>query len=1002
MHSLQFWKSWAKIYKHIGMVIGGAFVLALLFFWYSWFISPNPALSWFDIQEPEVTQVPVHSFQQGLLELTIHGDNYLIFERLLGENLQPNVMAGYIFFGVLIISMIMLLSIITILPRFWYLLGMGLFILFIVGFRMEILSVFGQPNKLFTAITLLVYSVPSFYFQFLKSSVSFKNRLTVFTIITILLGIVIANFSSATYPFLHLSVTGITAGIIISILFIFMVAHEILASFVLIASQSGKQGKSLNHFLIVSAIYMVNLALAYLHKIGSIDWNFMYVHFYLLISLSGILGVWGYRQRQPQYEKIMEADPFGVYFFLSLGAICFATIGFFIGTANDSALVTINDAIIYGHIGFGIIFLTYVASNFLGMLAENISVYKILYKPNSMPYFTFRFGGIIATLAFVFYNTWQVPVQSAFSGYYNAVGDLYQTKGDNRFAEAFYQQAGTYGFLNHHANYAIANLEAKRNYNTVKERNFYNRATERRPTEFAYINLSQTYLRNAQWLEARLVLNKALKDFPESGIIKNSLGIVFAKLNVVDSALYYFQAATDQRLIKEAAEANFIGVAAKNNLAVNADSLFTLIASDNIGIKSNALAFANIQGTKINMTVDLKSDTVLNLFSANLINNYMLNHLGELDTAWISKVIQLGKKPFNKDYSESLLFTSALASYADGQIGKAFSLLEEVTIASQNQDKYNTILAMWGLENRAPMDAASFIDYVFISKYSDALPVAALTLTEAGRTTEALVRWDSLKSETDSSYYQYALQMTHALRATSDLLNNLTDEELFLYCNYRIPLSDTIRFNKTLRIIENEELKARAILDRSQKLFEQDEIETAFNTFNKISGLKIADKKFFLQIQLFELELLAAKGNLLALSQKMNQPNFKFPSHMKSHQIYFNTLLAQAKGEKSSLDKQYRWLASANPYLEESIIAAANYLGEKQADKFEKYSVLTDALHANPFSVKLLKAYSLEAARLGFSNYANSALERLRPLVSAEVMRKFLTGNQSTFAQVIR
>ncbi len=1002
MNSLQFWKSWARIYQYIGIVIGGAFLLALLFFWYAWYESPNPALSWFSVQEQELSQIPVHTFQQGLLELTIQGDNYLIFERFLGEQLKPNLLAGYIFLSMLAVGMVVLISIITTLSRFWYLLGMGLFILFIVGFRMEIIAMFGQANKIFTILVLIVYTIPSFYFHFFRTSVSFIWRLLLFTIITGIVGLVIFFFAAVDYPLLHLSVTGITAGIIISVVFILMVAHEILASFILISSSSVKQRKSLNHFLIISSIYMINLSLAYAHKIGSIDWNFLYINFYLLISISGILGVWGFRQRQPQYEKIMEADPFGVYFFLSLGAICFGTIGYFIGTSNDAALVTINDIIIYSHLGYGIIFLTYVISNFISMLAKNMPVHKVLYKPTNMPYFTFRFGGIIATLAFVFYNTWQTPVQHAFGGYHNAAGDLYQTLGDPLLAGAFYERAGTYGYLNHHSNYALANLEAKKNYNTYKERNYYDRATQRRPTEFAFINLAQTYIRNNQWLEARLTLNEGLKNFPNSGPIKNTLGVVFSKINLPDSSLSYLQEARGHSLTKRSAETNFIGVAAKNKLSVNADSLFTLIASDNKGTQSNALAFANIQGTKINLEVNLEADSVLNLFSASLINNYILNHLGELDSVTISNVITNAKKPVNKFYREELLFTVAIALYADGQVGRAFSLLEEVTILSNTQNKYNTILAMWALENRAPMDAMSFIDYVISEQYPEVLPVAAIALTEGGRLDEALIKWDSLRASPDSSYFDYARQMINALSAQATNIQSLNNVEKYFYSNHRISLANKTAFNDVLASIDDDELKARSILARSQKLFEVDELDEAIATFQQIEGLLLIDRDLYNQINLFELELLAANQDLPGLSNRLKQNELTLTKNLKSYRVYFDVILNPNQLNGDNLLQQYQWLAKANPYHEEAIISAAKYLGNNLADNFITYRILTEALHANPYSVKLLKAYSIEAAKLGFDEYANSALERLRPLMPPQSLRKFLINNQNTFAQVIQ
>ena len=122
-------------------------------------------------------------------------------------------------------------------------------------------------------------------------------------------------------------------------------------------------------------------------------------------------------------------------------------------------------------------------------------------------------------------------------------------------------------------------------------------------------------------------------------------------MNLADSALTFFQKASEDQNSRQSADGNFIGVAAKNNLSIKADSLFKLIASENPGTKSNALAFANLQGTKMDMKVNVFADTVLNLFSASLINNYLLNHLHDLDTAFINQVIALGHKPINNDYS---------------------------------------------------------------------------------------------------------------------------------------------------------------------------------------------------------------------------------------------------------------------------------------------------------------------------------------------------------------
>lgn len=999
MYALQFWKLWPKVYQRIGFAIASIFSFTLIFLWLGYVDALAPAIPWQYVQEQELDAIPVYTFQSGLLELTVHGDNYLIFERMLGDTLQPHLMAGYIFVSVLMISMVILLSIITLLKRFWYLIGMGLFILFIASFRMEIVQVFGFSNKIFTILVLLTLVSTSFYFHFFQSSASFLLRLISFTCITVLLGVGMTLSATVTFPLLHLAVTGIAAGTVISLLFILMVAHEIPASFLYIASQATRQTKSLRHFLIISTIYMVNLGLAYAHKIEMIDWDFMYINFLLLLSISGILGVWGFRQRQPQYQNIMAADPFGVFAFLCLGTICFSTIGYFIATANDPALAAINDIIIYSHLGYGLIFITYVISNFFGMLGDNLPVYRILYKPTNMPYFTFRLGGLIATLAFVFYNTWQVPLNNAKAGYYNAGGDLYMAMGNQHFAEAFYQQAGLYGFLNHHANYALANIEGEKR-NTFKERNFYKRASERNPTENALLNFSQTYQREGLWLDALLALKEAKIKFPDSGPINNSLGLLFARLSVLDSALYFLQEAMDDSRTQNMAKTNFIGVAAKSHLPVNVDSLFKLISSDNAGVKSNALAFANRQGTRLKMDIDLDKDSVLNLFSASLINNYILNHLGDLDTAFINKTNRLGHRPINSDYSEALLSATALALYADGQVGKAFSLLEEVAIFSQSQGKYNNILALWALEQQNPYGAISFLDYALQQDYDQANITLAIALSQAGRIGEAITQWDSLKRSNDSTLRPMAQQMINALAAPVTLVDRLSENEKYLYCLYRLQPPDTISFNKMINQISNEDLKARALLDMGRKYFEMGETISAIKIFQKITGLKIQDQSLQENILYFELELLAATGHFTALEKKIKTNPYPSSSRWKNQQLFYQALLHEQSENHELAAKYYLWLSTSNPFDEEAIIAGAQYI-KTYKSSLEGYTLLAEALHVNPYSPKLLKAYALAAAQMGFSEYATSALMRLKPLIPTYALKKFLTDHQTVFAQIL-
>ncbi len=990
MYSIQFWKSWPKVYQRIFWATVTLLAFSLLFLWITYFQAPAPTLTWQFIQELELLEVPIHSFQTGLFELTIKGDNYLIFERLLGNELTPQPVMAYLFLGILILSAIMLLSVITSLSRFWYSVGMGLFILFIVGFRLELLQVLGFANKLPTVIVLILYVPVSFYFHAFNTSSSFILRITTFVIITVVAGIGLILFAQAPLPAYHMAASGYIAAMLLSVVFIITVSHEILASFISLVSRGMRQTKSLKHFLIISVIYMVNLFLAYFNKIHLIEWNFLAINFFLLITISGILGIWGFRQRQPQYAGIIEADPFGVYLFISLATICFGTIAWLLSSANDPAVDALRDVIIYSHLGYGIIFLLYVLSNFMGMLGENLQVYKVLYQPNNMPYFTFRFAGLIATLAFFFYNTWQVPVRNAQAGYYNAMADIYKPNSP-KLAEAYYSKAGLYGFQNHHANYAIANLEAKRD-NVNKERTFYKRASANRPTEMSYLNWANTFQREGSWLEALLSLRESETDFPKSGAIKNTQGLIYAKLNMLDSALLMLEESRNYAFSKNSAETNLIGLIAKNDLPIDADSIFHLIGSTHAGVEANILGLANLQNEKIQMSLPLPKDSLLNLFTATLLNNYLINHLGEVDSSVINQTVKLARIENNSSYREDLLIASSFSLYANGEIGRAFSLLEEVIFSSDTQGKYNNVLALWALEQNAPEAALKFLSFALSQNFPDAALTNAVALSEAGRLGEAIVAWDSLKSKSDTTQLQMAESILRVLALPESFANKFNDSEKYQFCRYRIDLTDSSLFNRVLGSIENSDLKVKAIIDRTKKLLKQDNLKGATQVFQKISGLKMSDEKLFEEFKHTELNLLAERKNINALEQQMKEVAFNLDQ--KNELIYYNSLIQQNSGQMDAATKNYEWLATANPYFDEAIVASARFFKTNSKERMKAYTILVNALQVNPQSVKILKAYSIEAVQLGFDEYAQSALDRLNGLIGQQAFNTFVFENR--------
>src|SRR5690606_37678597 len=252
------------------------------------------------------------------------------------------------------------------------------------------------------------------------------------------------------------------------------------------------------------------------------------------------------------------------------------------------------DTIIYSHLGFSFIFVLYILSNFSAMLGGNLPVHKIMYKPNRMPYFTFQFAGLIVTLAFVFYSGWRGYIYDGVSGFYTALGDLDVKLKNRELALAHFDRARSYGFQNHHANYALSKLTFNL-YNFEEAERYLNLASGKRPSQYSLINKGNLKLWQTRYFDAIKDFRSSESYMEGSGVLENNLGYAYGKVYSVDSALQLFNEARNKSLSKPTAETNFLALAAMEYLPVSGDSALSLFESDYPATIANALAVANTQ-----------------------------------------------------------------------------------------------------------------------------------------------------------------------------------------------------------------------------------------------------------------------------------------------------------------------------------------------------------------------------------------------------------------------
>ncbi|HEX6223802.1 MAG TPA: hypothetical protein VFZ52_05305 [Chryseolinea sp.] len=976
MHSVLFWKSWISSYRSVLWWVAGVFFFSIMFLWFAYFQGAEGIIRWEKLQEQKIVETIVHEFRLGPFILNVPGDSYAILEYFNGSHIVPNQNAAYIFLLVIALSAVVLLTIITTFPRFWYFGGMALFIAFIVSLRVEVIALFGFTNRVPIMVVLLLYLLPAFYFSQIRTSISFVKRLVTFAVITVLLGFIIYFFSGVHYPFYHLTLTAYTPALILAILFIIMVAHEILASFVFVVGQGST--KSLRHFSIISAIYMANVIITCFHEIGVIEWDFIYINLYLLLTISGLLGLWGFSQRESMYQNILPFAPYGAYFFLSLGAICFATTGNLLANANDPAVKVIRDCIIFSHTGFGVIFLTYLFSNFILMLARNLPVYKVLYNPTRMPYFTYRFAGLIAMLGFIFYANWREYVYHSLAGFYNFAGDLHTLLDNRAYAESFYDQGHAQGFQNHRSNYALATLKASR-YNFDDAHYNYELANGKRPTPYSLTNAGNLYLWENKNDQAISRYRYALEQLPDAGPIQNNLGFAYAKTHNVDSALLYLNAARSHPISKTSAETNFFALATMEFVPIKVDSVLALFEPDP-GVISNALALSTLQNQKFVTPVRPLEPKRLNLYTSTLLNNYIIKYATTLDTTFINDAYRIASDSLNEDYSEALKSSLAFAFYHRGNVTKALEILGELAYISQSyQGKFNYIMGLWALEQGNPEMASAYFTYSDTFVYKDAKFYNAIALSEAGRRTEALVMWDTVANGRDEAQREIALRMKRILNLKATEIPSLNDAEKYQFCRYNIGLSDSLLLDRILNTFESADYKAQAILDFSRKNYEADRLGPAIRYYNRLAGLELSNKKLYEDVRHAELLMLAYRRELPLLANQINN-DINFDDSRSLEKILYTALMAESNGDSTLAAKNFRILGIYNPYFEEGVIAAANFYRQQDGDRLKPYTILAEAIQVNNNSMRLLKAYVAEATRLGFDEYARSAAQRLSAL----------------------
>ncbi|MFN7488799.1 MAG: tetratricopeptide repeat protein [Chryseotalea sp.] len=970
-----FWKNWNKEFRFHYFVLVGLASLCLIgsavyFFW-----GMDAVIQWQSFQEQKEIEIALHEFTIGNFTITIPASIYVVFEFFQGGKLNPHLFTAYLYVGAMWLCFIYMQTIFSALERFSYYAGLTLLILFLVGLRLEVLKVFGLPGQWFPVLVIASFTLASYYINKFKPEWSFQKRLLTFSGITVVvLGSILLG-AQVPLPFLYLSVTGYTAGLVIGVLFVFVIAQETPAIFLyLTGSQQSFSG--MRHFLVIMIVYILNLVLVYVQQFKVIDISVFTFDIHFLFIVSSILGIWGWKHREARYGNIMPFQPFGAFFYIIL--LCFS-LSFFLflsGTSQDAPLQAWKEVSIFIFIGSAGAFLLYVLSNFLGVADKNLSVWKVLYKPNRMPYETFKLGAIIIALALLFLNNWRNYTYEALAGFWNTMGDLYVEIERPDVAQSYYEQGRNYSYNNHHSAYTIG-YRYSGEYQWQLSHEYYKRAQIKKAAPFAFANDANIYNWESNTFKAIEELKEGLQAFPTETRLMVNAGFQYGKVHDLDSAFYFLQLARGDKKTKSAAEANFIGIAAQEYLPLYADSIEMEFDTKPANVKANLLGLAALTKTKYTHGNLPDSSQALNLYTATLLNNYLLQKSFVLQDRQLLLAEKIIRDSVNIAFSETLLSSFAHASYMQGQVNKALQIMSELSfISAKNQGKYNFIIGLWMLEQQNPRGAAIAFRFAKNYNHPQANYYVAIAETEAQQFIQAKISWDTVRLYGQVQEKAVAEKLLRQLSIQNPF--TMTDADKYQYLRYQVKLADTIKYKMLVASMADVNMKARAFLDLSNRFYDLGNTKQALLYAKDASSLtnQVRLKE---ESDMATLLCIAELGDLDVLAAKLKDQIF--PLRYKLYKIYFEGLLKEAAGNAKEAEKDFQYLANANAFFEDGIIGASFYQQVVKKDKFKAYEILAEAIQTNKSSVKLWKAYYQLCKQLEYDQYAEGAALEISKLL---------------------
>lgn len=727
---------------------------------------------------PSLEAVPLtlESIAAGPVQLPVQVSGFIVSltHDVVGPFTQP--VAATLFLVLLAVVLIGWTAVVSTLERTPFVAGMVPVIFLLLSLNTEQLGIFATGERYFLYLMLGLVGGGAFGLHAFAERMPLLWRTVVMT--AIVAGVTGVLFAQSDLPasetVLHLAAYATPAGAVLFVLTVLWVGVENVRALLWFNTQAEQPSSrhGLWPFVATSLLYL-GVLLLYVWNNGTVE-LFFGIHLDPLVLLLPALltGGLGLRLRAPSYGPWV---PYArgmaqLYPLLVMGAA--GELAYVLATDNTPLLVAARSFTGLALLLVGGAFWLYVLINFMPLIQRRLRVYRVLFEPRRLPFYTVY---ILAILGIVMIQSRQgfALLDQLQAGQYNHLADLTRQQSEAApddlslavLAERYYAESGDVLYrANLHAQFGRAALYRFRQQRQ-NEINALTRGLLRGPNEKVSLRLARLYNEPTDLFEGLEILRRGLKGQPQSAPLASDLAQLFTQTALTDSVAFYLDKAEQLAPGNYASRTNQLGFLLKQELYPAAQKLATGDANPATEPAFTANQLLYTLFTKPAKVADVSAAPVAELDDASFAQLYhrALIDIKTRNKAGLNQLLrpltQLTSDSANAAYYEQLMFLQALARHALSQEKTARELLLPLaTGTTPTAAYYQQLLGLWQLQQGQYATAADQLAFAAGHGATSATAARVYALALSGRTDSARAIATRLAASPDSTQKQLGRQ----------------------------------------------------------------------------------------------------------------------------------------------------------------------------------------------------------------------------------------------------